>query len=249
VIFKNKFPAVLDTNEIYWMVPKPAEKPAVDEESDAWPEPVEPEPQPLGLRAIGYREIPLISGVTMTRSLSSGDLRTIVAKPGLVPVSGLLVTWVVQFGATVTQIWAREDTPVNEICDRAALSIGIPLQQWDIRGPDRRGSVVTIHCRMLEKSGMGAGIHFGNQEWRGKVNVLYSDQRLVQEAQAQLDIEGRWNSDASVEDVLAEHAYAKRTLWVHGVPKFYVEANGKKTTLEGAVNVDRWIKTIENLLK
>jgi hypothetical protein len=45
---------------------------------------------------------------------------------------------------------------------------------------------------------MEAAIHFGNQEWRGKVNVLYSDLRLVREAQAQLEIEGRWKVRSAV---------------------------------------------------
>jgi hypothetical protein len=45
---------------------------------------------------------------------------------------------------------------------------------------------------------MEAAIHFGNQEWRGNVNVMYTDQRLVQEAQARLEIEGKWKVRTAV---------------------------------------------------
>jgi hypothetical protein len=183
VVFKNKFPAVLDPNEIYWMKPAPAEKPDTEpDESKASPVPEEPEPQPFGLGAIGFQETPILSGVPLTRSLSSSDLRTFAAKPDAPPKSDLMIMWVVQFGAQVTQIWAPENTPVVEICDRAAHAINLPMQRWDIRGPDRRGSVATIYCKLPGQDSMEAAIHFGNQECRGKVNVLCSDLRLVQEA-------------------------------------------------------------------
>jgi ribonuclease HI len=39
---------------------------------------------------------------------------------------------------------------------------------------------------------MQASIHFGNQEWAGKVNRTYSDIQLVEEARIQLGLEGTW---------------------------------------------------------
>jgi hypothetical protein len=37
-----------------------------------------------------------------------------------------------------------------------------------------------------------AFIHFGNPEWRGKVDPSYSNLQLVAAAQAHLEIEGKW---------------------------------------------------------
>jgi hypothetical protein len=51
---------------------------------------------------------------------------------------------------------------------------------------------------MPERGGIEAAIHFVNQEWRGKVNVLYSDHRVIQEAQAQLETEGKWRVRSAV---------------------------------------------------
>jgi hypothetical protein len=148
VMFKNKFPSVLDPNEIYWLIPRP-------KEGETELVKIEPEPQPLGLQAIEFKETPPISvgdittsGTLFTRSLSADDLKTFTMDPAPIKKSDIGITWVVQFGEKVTQVWAREDTPVTEICDRAAMSIGIKPRQWDIRGPVRNGSIATIYCKM-----------------------------------------------------------------------------------------------------
>jgi hypothetical protein len=225
VIFKNKPASVWDPNEIYWMMPRP-------KEGEKPPEPVIPEPEPLGLRAIEFKETPLIttvggittSGVAIKRSLSSDDLKTFAADPAPVKKSDIGITWVVQFGEKVTQVWAREDTPVTEICDRAAMSIGVKPQQWDIMGPVRNGSIATIYCSIPDRDGMEAAIHFGNQEWKGNVNVLYSDHRLVQEAQAQLEIEGKWRVRAAVTVDRVRMIEAEKDLETQVYPKLPEEA-------------------------
>jgi hypothetical protein len=51
------------------------------------------------------------------------------------------------------------------------------------------GMVIVI-CSSLEPQAVEAVIHFGNQEWAGKVNCLCTADRLVREAQVQLGIEG-----------------------------------------------------------
>jgi predicted MPP superfamily phosphohydrolase/predicted DsbA family dithiol-disulfide isomerase len=55
--------------------------------------------------------------------------------------------------------------------------------------------------------------------------------------------------DAFTQEVLKEDAYAKRNLKVHGVPHFYITANGKTIELDGTVNVARWVQTIERVVR
>ncbi|MDR1652623.1 MAG: DsbA family protein [Prevotellaceae bacterium] len=55
-------------------------------------------------------------------------------------------------------------------------------------------------------------------------------------------------SNAFVQDVLDEYHFARQQLNVQSVPHFLIEANGKKAELNGAVNVEQWIKTINKLL-
>jgi hypothetical protein len=141
--------------------------------------------EPVGLKTIEHRPI------MFTRSGSADDLRGISLKADVAPKSDLSATWIIKFGNKVTQVQAQEGANVQEICDRAAIELGIGIKKWKTT-IDRKGLRIHVNCTSPEPIAMQASIHFGNQEWAGKVNRTYSDIQLVEEARIQLGLEGEW---------------------------------------------------------
>jgi hypothetical protein len=162
------------------------------EESDTQRQPPESEDEePVGLKAIAHRPI------AFTRSGSADDLRGIVLSTDAPPSSDLMATWIIKFGNKVTQVQALEGSKVQEICDRAAVELGIGIKKWKTT-IDRRGLRIHVTCTSSEPIVVKASIHFGNQEWAGNVNKTFTDDQLVQEAQAQLGLEETWQVRAAV---------------------------------------------------
>jgi hypothetical protein len=135
--------------------------------------------------------------VMFTRSGSIDDVRGVALSADAAPKTDLIVTWIVRFGNQVTQITAAENSNVGELCDRAAVELGIGIKKWQTT-IDRKGSRIFVNCRAPEPIAQDASVHFGNQEWAGKVNRRYSDAEIVSEAQTQLGLEGTWTVRNSV---------------------------------------------------
>jgi ribonuclease HI len=176
----RKFPAVLDPNDIYWMRPHTEDAPEEDE----------PFPEPNSLDAIPHIETPTYKPPvgSFVRSHSTEDL---ARKPSPVMTqksADCLAKWTLMLGHTVVTYWAPEDAPVETVVDRAAAAVGIPKTQWRIRIADH----FRIFCEDTTLGIPEASIHFGNMEWRGKVEPSCSSTQLIEGAQVQLEIEGKW---------------------------------------------------------
>jgi hypothetical protein len=181
--FRFKFPSVYDPNSIYWLRPKPSVPPDPSEsESDAWRIPEDDE--------IPHKFTPPIRPMvcTFARSLSFDGL----SKPSPVPLAkrspDTLACWTVSFGLQHVRYWAPESTSVEAIVNGAAAEAGIPKTQWRTRLDNK----FHIYCEDLTSGVREASIHFGNVEWRGKVDPTYGNLQLVRAAQAQSEIEGNW---------------------------------------------------------
>jgi hypothetical protein len=145
------------------------------------------------LRSIPSKcSIPIPPMPLFTRSGSMDDIRGVALAADAVPKTDLIMTWILKFGHQVTQISAPENADVQEVCDRAAIQLGIGLKKWKTT-VDRRGSRIFVTCILPEPIVQEASIHFGNIEWAGKVNRNHPDDQLLREAQVQLGIEGTWN--------------------------------------------------------
>jgi hypothetical protein len=192
VIFTNKFPSVLESNGIYQL-----KLIAPDSE----PEPDSEQEDPVGLKAIPYKPS-AHKPVMFTRSGSADDLRGVALSLDTDPKTDLIPTWIIKFGNKVTQITAPENSEVQELCDRAAVELGIGIMKWKTT-IERKSSRIFVKCILPEPIAQDASIHSGNQEWAGKVNRGYSDDQILTEAQAQLGLEGTWSVRHSViiEDV------------------------------------------------
>jgi hypothetical protein len=62
-----------------------------------------------------------------------------------------------------------ENTQVEEMINRAALSARIAPRHWEVNVENRAG-VIAVHCSSKTPREAQASIHFGNQEWMGTVN-------------------------------------------------------------------------------
>jgi hypothetical protein len=145
---------------------------------------------PVGLKVISHQPI------AYTRSGSVDNLTGLALSADVAPRTDFATTWIIKFGNQVTQIQAPESVPVQEMCDRAALELGIGLKKWKST-IDRKGLRIHVNCTSPEPMAIQASIHFGNQEWAGKVNRSSSDKQLIREAQAQLGLEGTWHVRAA----------------------------------------------------
>jgi hypothetical protein len=85
--------------------------------------------------------------------------------------------------------WAPEDAPEEVVISKAAESVGLKTTGWNWR----REAHWRIYCSDPANV-PEASIHFGNIEWRGKVEPTYSDDQLITAAQSQLEITGTWTS-------------------------------------------------------
>jgi hypothetical protein len=132
-----------------------------------------------------------------TRSSSAGDLRGIALVSDVVPKTDYIATWILKFGKKVIQITAPENSEVQDMCDRAAVQLGIGIKQWQTT-IERKGTRIFVTCVLPESIDQEAVIHFGGIEWAGKVRRSYDDETLVQEAQVQRGIEGRWSPRESL---------------------------------------------------
>jgi hypothetical protein len=187
VIFAHKFPSVLESNGTYQLKRLVA---------DSEPEPEPDQEEPVGLKVIHHKQI-AHKPVMFTRSGSADDIKGVALSADVPPKSDLLATWIIKFGNEVTQVTAEEGSNVQEVCDRAAIELGIGIKKWTTT-IDRKGSRIFVYCTSPEPIAQEASIHFGNQEWAGKVNRGYSDVELVREAQTQLGLEGTWQVRHSV---------------------------------------------------
>jgi hypothetical protein len=150
-------------------------------DAEPGPEPTPEEDEP-GMRAIMCRHTSTVPDPSFIRPHSQGDLcksSTVTA-----PKTDDLIT-------AVTQLIAPENAPIQSLIDRASLSLGIEPRHWETQ-VEKRLHVTSIYCSSRTPRITTASIHFGNQEWAGKVNNDYPDSQLVREAQAQLEIEGTW---------------------------------------------------------
>jgi hypothetical protein len=184
VEFKNP-PTVYDSNTIYWM--KPHNDGPPDEDDDT-------QPEPDTLYAIPHVATPTFKPATCSfvRSLSSDDLSKASKAPAPQKSADCLRKWTVNFGLTVVTHSAPEDAPIEVVAARAATSIGLKETGWRIRQGDRWHIYCTDTQTVSE-----AAIHFGNMEWRGKVEPSYSIPQLIEGAQAQLEIPGQWQARSS----------------------------------------------------
>jgi hypothetical protein len=177
--FATKFPSVIESNGSYSM------KRIVESTDDKVAPPPLEEDEAVGLKAMAHLPI------SHTSSGSADDLRGWALDAGVPPTTDLLTRWTIKFGNQVTQIHAPENIPVEEVCDRAALNLGLGLKKWTIKA-QRRPAQIMVWCSSPVPLAIQASIHFGNQEWAGKANRTYTDPQLVREAQAQLGLEGKW---------------------------------------------------------
>jgi hypothetical protein len=106
--------------------------------------------------------------VSYTRSGSADDLRALAVD--VPPKTDFMATWTIKFGHTITQLIASENTPVDEICDRAA-ELGLALEKWTAK-VERSPGRINVICSLLEPVEVEASIHLGNQEWAGQ--LMYS---------------------------------------------------------------------------
>jgi hypothetical protein len=186
VIFANKFPSVIESNAVYQLK-------VISEDSEAQPIPDSDVEEISSLKSIPSRcSTPIPPPPMFTRSGSADDLRGVGLAADVVPKTDYIARWVLKFGNKVTQITAPENAEVQEVCDRAAIQLGIGLKKWKTT-IDRKGSRIFVTCILPELIFQEASIHFGNIEWAGKVNRTYEDDRILREAQTQLGIEGTWN--------------------------------------------------------
>jgi hypothetical protein len=161
------------------MRPHNEEAPDVDERA----------PEPNSLDAIPHVETPTFKPrfCSFVRSHSTDDLGR-AASPVLAQKSAdCLAKWTIMFGLTVVSCWAPEDAPAETVVSKAADAIGLKERGWRTK--------VAGHFRIFCEDPTDvaeASIHFGNMEWSGKVEPSYSNIQLIEAAQAQLEIEGRW---------------------------------------------------------
>jgi hypothetical protein len=176
----RKVPSVLDPNDTYWMPPHTKDVPDDDDLSIS---------EPNSLEAIPHVETPTFKPMVCSfpRFHSMDDLE---GKPSPVLAQkspDCLAKWTIMFGLTVVSYWAREDVPVETVVSKAADALGIPKTQWRTRVAD----YFRVFCEDVTTGVTEPSIHFGNMEWRGKVEPTYSNIQLVECAQAQLEIEGK----------------------------------------------------------
>jgi hypothetical protein len=211
VIFANKFPSVIESNAVYQLK-------ALSEDSESQPIPQSDYEDGSSLKAIPSRcSTPIPPPPMFTRSGSADDLRGVALAADVVPTTDLIATWILRFGNKVTQIMAPENSEVQELCDRAAVQLGIGIKQWKTT-VERKGSRIFVTCILPESIAQEAVIHFGSIEWAGKVKRSYDDEQLVREAQKQLGIEGTWNPREAVvvDDVRNIEATRTETVIAHG---------------------------------
>jgi hypothetical protein len=191
VIFTNKFPSVLESNAVYQLK-------TIVPDSDAEPEPESEVEEMSSLKSIPSRPAtPIPAMLSLTRSGSVDDIKGVALSADTVPKTDLIATWVLKFGHHVTQISGPENSDVQEVCDRAAVQLGIGLKKWKTT-IDRKGSRIFVTCILSEPVVQRASIHFGNVNWAGKVNRTYSDEQILRESQTQLGLEGTWQIRNSV---------------------------------------------------
>jgi hypothetical protein len=157
VRFGMRFPSILEANGSYLM--KKFVEPADDEDTPPTPD---IEEETSGLKAIVHRPL----AVSYTKSGSVDDLRALAADDP--PKTNFMAMWVIKFGPRVTQIMAPENTPIDEICDRAAVDLGLELKKWLVV-VERRAGRISILCTSPDPHHVPASIHLGNQERAGKV--------------------------------------------------------------------------------
>jgi hypothetical protein len=186
VEFKNP-PTVYDSNTIYWMKPH-NDGPPDDDDSDA-------QPETDTLDAIPHIATPTFKPATgsFVRSLSSDDLSKLSKAPVPQKSADCLVKWTVNFALTVITHWAPEDAPIEVVTARAAASIGLKEAGWRIRQGDRFHIYCTDSSIVSE-----AAIHFGNMEWRGKVELRSQFRNLLREHGLSLKSQGSGKSDPHI---------------------------------------------------
>jgi hypothetical protein len=184
VEFKS-FPTVFDSTAIYWMRPHTEEPPDPNEL---------PFPEPCTLDAITHVANPTFKPLVCSfpRSLSSDDLKSGAPDPVLQKSVDTLAKWTVMFGLTCVSYWAPEDAPEEIVAAKAANSIGPKTTGWRICREDKWRIYCSDPSNVPE-----ASIHFGNIEWRGRVEPTYSDDQLITAAQTKLDVVGTWKVRAS----------------------------------------------------
>jgi hypothetical protein len=96
------------------------------------------------------------------------------------------------FGLTCVTYWAPEDASEEIVVAKAAESVGLRTTGWNFRRADHWRIYCTDPFNVPE-----ASIHFGNMEWRGKVEPTYSNDQLITAAQSQLEIVGTWTTRSS----------------------------------------------------
>jgi ribonuclease HI len=229
--FKS-FPAVFDSTVTYWMRPHSEEPPDPNEL---------PFPEPETLDAIPHVETPTYKPLTVSfpRSLSSDDLKGTPSVPLGGKSADSLTKWVVMFGPTCVTYWAPEDAPEEIVVAKAAQSIGLKDKGWRIR----RGDKWNIYCS--DSSNVPeASIHFGNIEWRGKVEPTYSNDQLIASAQSQLSIVGTWKVRSSHWEDHVHHIECEQTeeepfrppLPEEAEVHFNFEGSVRKATLPGGAD-------------
>jgi hypothetical protein len=138
----------------------------IEQADDEDAPPLLEEEEAVGLKEIADRPS---SAVSDTRSGSVDDLRGLALDADVSPKTDFMAMWTVKLGNQVTQITAPLNAPVNEICDRAALDLGLGLKKWSAK-VEQRGRQITVRCTQPETLTVQASIHLANQEWAGKVN-------------------------------------------------------------------------------
>jgi hypothetical protein len=218
VIFANKFPTVIESNAVYQMK-------TISEDSEAPPMPDSEVEDISSLQSIPTRRSsPVPPSPKFTRSGSVGDLRGVALAADTVPKSDLLVTWILKFGNKCTQITAPENSEVQDICDRAAVRLGIGIKQWQTT-IDRKGSQIYVTCILPESIIQDAKVRFGSLEWGGKVRRSLDDETITREAQIQLGIEGTWNPREAVVIDDVRHIEAIKSEAIIDKPDLPIDAN------------------------
>jgi hypothetical protein len=80
----------------------------------------------------------------------------------VVPKSDYLATFVVKIGDHMTQLNAPESTEIAEICDRAAVEMGLKIRKWKTV-IQRNGLRIFVACTSPEPIIIKASIHFGKK--------------------------------------------------------------------------------------
>jgi hypothetical protein len=140
--------------------------------TDSEAEPASDQEEPVGLKAIPHKST-AHKPVMFMRSGSADDLKGVALSADVAPKSDLLAMWIIKFGNKLTQVTGQRLSLV-----------------WGLR--------IHVNCTSPEPIVQEASIHFGNQEWAGKVNRGHLDDQLVNEAQTQLGLEGTWRVRNSI---------------------------------------------------